>query len=125
MTVTGLDHIVLAVADVARTCAFFETHLGVSATEDAPGKWALRLGAQKINLQPADGVPEIARNTKPGTGNLCLLWDGDVTMLAETLRANGVEILTGPAERLGAGGPILSIYFRDPDGNLIEVGQPL
>ena len=125
MAVTGLDLIVLAVADVARTCTFYETHLGITVSEDAPGKWALRMGAQKINLQPADGLPEIARNTKPGTANLCLLWDGDVTRLARTLRDAGIEILAGPGERLGAGGPILSIYFHDPDGNLVEVGQPL
>lgn len=125
MSVTGLDHIVLAVKDVAATRAFYESCLGIRSVEEKPGKWSLRLGAQKINLQPADALPEIARNTVPGTANLCLLWDGDVEAVARSLRSAGVTILAGPAERSGAEGPILSIYFHDPEGNLVELGQPL
>lgn len=125
MTVTGIDHIVLAVADVAATCAFYARLPGVEPLEETPGKWALFAGSQKISLQPARAVPEIARNTLPGTANLCFRADGGVRDLARRLADEGVTILRGPAEASGATGPILSIYFHDPDGNLVEVGEPL
>ena len=112
-------------ADVTVMRSFYQELPGVEAVKDVSGTWALRLGNQKGNLQPDDDLPVIARNTLPGTGNLCLLWVGDVRAPAASLCEAGVKILADPAEREGAMGVILSIYFHDPDGNLFEVGQPL
>ena len=123
MKLTGLDHIVLCVADVNRTIAFYERALGMEAHEERPGKWSLHFGSNKISLQDARTAPEIARQTVPGSGNYCVLTDEPVERVAERLRGLGIEIVDGPAEREGATGMILSVYFRDPDGNLVEVSN--
>ena len=123
MKVRALDHIVLAVADVARTCAFYERVLGMTPVEHQPGKWALAFGPNKISLQPADDVPPIARRTTPGSGNFCVLSDVPMNAIVEHLAACGIEIVAGPDARAGATGPILSVYFYDPDGNLVEVSN--
>jgi catechol 2,3-dioxygenase-like lactoylglutathione lyase family enzyme len=70
-------------------------------------------------------MPAITRNTVPGSGNFCLLTDTPIADLAAHLRREGIAILAGPAERAGAAGPLLSLYVTDPDGNLIEVSNPL
>jgi len=123
MHVTSLDHIVLVVADVARTCAFYETTLGMRAVEHRPGQWALQFGANKISLQEAGNVPSIARRTMPGTGNFCVLTDVPIGDVVEHLSKSGVTIVDGPAERVGAAGRLRSVYFHDPDGNLVEVSN--
>jgi catechol 2,3-dioxygenase-like lactoylglutathione lyase family enzyme len=125
VAVHALDHIVLCVADVAATRAFYESLLGMEPREERPGKWSLHFGAAKISLQDSKTAPAIARDTLPGSGNFCLLTDVPVAEAAERLQASGVEIVDGPGERAGATGPILSIYFRDPDGNLVEVSNRL
>jgi catechol 2,3-dioxygenase-like lactoylglutathione lyase family enzyme len=121
MQVYALDHIVLVVADVARTCAFYERTLGMQPVEHRPGQWALEFGANKISLQPAASVPPIARRTSPGSGNFCVLTDSPVEDVVEHLRREKVEIVEGPAPRVGAAGNLISVYFYDPDGNLVEV----
>jgi catechol 2,3-dioxygenase-like lactoylglutathione lyase family enzyme len=121
----GLDHIVLCVADVERAIAFYQETLGMEPREERPGKWSLHFGANKISLQDARTAPDIARETVRGSGNYCVLTDEPVDRLAVTLRARGIEIVAGPDERDGATGKILSVYFRDPDGNLVEVSNPL
>ena len=125
MKLSGLDHIVLCVADVERTLAFYERVLGMQPREERPGKWSLHFGANKISLQDARTVPDIARNTTPGSGNFCVLTDEPVQRVADVLRGLGIAIVDGPAERDGATGRILSVYLRDPDGNLVEVSNPL
>ena len=125
MKITGLDHIVLCVADVGRTVAFYERVLGMQPREERSGKWSLHFGSNKISLQDARSVPELARETVPGSGNFCVLSDEPVEYFASALRGMGIEIVAGPAEREGATGKLLSVYFRDPDGNLIEVSNPL
>ena len=125
MKVRALDHIVLCVADVARSCRFYADLLGMEPREERPGKWSLHFGDHKISLQDARTAPSIARDTVPGSGNFCLLTDTPVAEAAALLAATGVEIVDGPGERAGAAGPILSIYFRDPDGNLVEVSNAL
>jgi catechol 2,3-dioxygenase-like lactoylglutathione lyase family enzyme len=122
---TGLDHIVLCVADVNRTVAFYERALGMEAREERPGKWSLHFGSNKISLQDVRTAPDIARQTAPGSGNYCVLTDEPVERVAERLRGLGIEIVEGPAERQGAAGRILSVYLRDPDGNLVEVSNRL
>ena len=76
-------------------------------------------------LQPAGNLPDIAQNTQAGAGNLCLLTDENIARVKDRLIASGIAILQGPVERAGATGPIQSIYLHDPDGNLVEIGQPL
>ena len=124
MGITGFDHIVLCVADVAATVRFYRDLLGLRAAEERPGKWALYFGDHKISLQDPQTLPAIARNTVPGSGNFCLLSTTPVAEHARVLRQAGVEIEVEPSPREGARGPILSIYFRDPDGNLVEIASP-
>jgi catechol 2,3-dioxygenase-like lactoylglutathione lyase family enzyme len=125
IAVRALDHIVLCVRDVAATRRFYEDLLGMEPREERPGKWSLHFGAQKISLQDAESSPAIARDTVPGSGNFCLLTDAPMDEIVALLAEAGVPIVDGPGERAGATGPILSVYFRDPDGNLVEVSNPL
>jgi catechol 2,3-dioxygenase-like lactoylglutathione lyase family enzyme len=125
MHVRSLDHIVLCVADVAATCRFYERVLGMESREERPGKWSLHFGDNKISLQDAAAAPGIAADTVPGSANFCMLSDVPVAQIVAHLAREGVEIVAGPGERAGATGPILSVYFRDPDGNLVEVSNQL
>ncbi len=123
ITMRAFDHIVLCVADVAKTCRFYERVLGMEAREERPGKWSLYFGANKISLQDAAAAPTLASGTVPGSGNFCLLTDVPLDEVVSHLRTEGVAIVDGPGERTGAVGPIRSVYFRDPDGNLVEVSN--
>jgi catechol 2,3-dioxygenase-like lactoylglutathione lyase family enzyme len=125
MKITAFDHIVLSVTDVSRTISFYEKILGMQSREERPGKWSLHFGSNKISLQDARSVPNIARETIPGSGNFCVLTDEPVKNVANVLRELGIDILAGPDVREGATGKLLSVYFRDPDGNLIEVSNRL
>ena len=120
---TRLDHIVLCVADVAATRAYYERVLGVEAREERPGKWSLHFGDHKISLQDAGTAPDIARDTVPGSGNFCILTEDPIEAVVEHLKREGVAIRVGPAERDGAVGRIMSVYFNDPDGNLVEISN--
>ena len=125
MKLTGFDHIVLCVRDLEATIDFYRDLLGMEPREERPGKWSLHFGANKISLQDAIANPDIASDTVPGTGNFCVLTDEPVERFAGVLRDRGIEITAGPGERDGATGHILSVYFRDPDGNLVEVSNRL
>ncbi|HYI48245.1 MAG TPA: VOC family protein [Allosphingosinicella sp.] len=120
--VEAIDHIVLAVRDVAATRRFYEDLLGMETREERPGKYSLHFGTQKISLHAAS-APSIAKDTIPGSGNFCLLTDMPVGDVVTQLAKAGVAIVDGPGERAGATGPILSVYFHDPDGNLVEVSN--
>lgn len=121
--IDALDHIVLCVRDVTATIAFYGRVLGMEARQERPGKWSLHFGANKISLQDAAAAPSIARDTVPGSGNFCLLSQTPMAEIAAWLGREGVAIVDGPGERAGAVGPVLSVYFRDPDGNLVEVSN--
>ena len=123
MRITGLDHIVLAVADIERTKEFYKRTLGVEAVEQRPGQWALVMGKNRISLQKAGAMPALAVNTTAGSANFCLITDEPIAEVAEALGRHGVKVLEGPIPRIGAAGPIVSVYFRDPDGNLVEVSN--
>jgi catechol 2,3-dioxygenase-like lactoylglutathione lyase family enzyme len=125
MQILRLDHIVLCVADVQRSIDFYSSLLGMQPREERPGKWSLHFGPSKISLQEAMSAPSIARETVPGSGNFCVLTSEPVERFASELQAKGVAIVAGPGEREGATGKLLSIYFRDPDGNLVEVSNLL
>ncbi len=127
--VQSLDHLVLTVADIEATCAFY-AHLGMEPIQFTPAagppRWALRFGAQKINLHPAAApFDPKARVPTPGSADLCFLTEVPLEDWIGHLRAAGLDIEEGPVPRSGANGPILSIYLRDPDGNLIEVSEPV
>jgi catechol 2,3-dioxygenase-like lactoylglutathione lyase family enzyme len=117
-----LDHLVLTVADVPATCAFYRRVLGMETVTFGTGRKALVFGEQKINLHPAgrEFEPKAMRPT-PGSADLCLIAATSLEAVAAHLAVCGVGIEEGPVARTGAVGPITSLYFRDPDGNLIEV----
>ena len=122
--VERLDHLVLTVASIEKTVAFYETVMGMTAIRFGAGnqRVALRFGEQKINLHEVGGEFE-PKADKPtaGSGDLCFIVD-NFSAVAAHLKACGVEIIDrGP--RSGALGDIRSIYFRDPDNNLIEVSE--
>jgi catechol 2,3-dioxygenase-like lactoylglutathione lyase family enzyme len=121
--IDALDHIVLCVRDVQVTIAFYGRVLGMEARQERPGKWSLHFGANKISLQDAAASPSIARDTAPGSGNFCLLTETPMAEIVAALKREGVAIVDGPGERAGATGAILSVYFKDPDGNLVEVSN--
>jgi len=123
-TVTALDHIVLNVSDVAATRAFYERVLGMESREERPGKWSLHFGENKISLQDEQSLPAIAARTLPGTGNFCVISDTDLGEWRAHLEREGVEIVAS-GKREGATGLIDSLYFTDPDGNLVEVSNRL
>ena len=125
MQVRSFDHIVLCVVDVAATSPFYERVLGMQSREERPGKWSLHFGDNKISLQDAAAAPGIAADTVPGSGNFCLLSDVPIADVVAHLGHERVEIVAGPGERVGATGPILSVHFRVPDGNLVEVSNQL
>jgi catechol 2,3-dioxygenase-like lactoylglutathione lyase family enzyme len=123
--ISALDHLVLTVADVEATCGFYERVLGMETITFAGSRKALRFGNQKINLHEAGREFEPkARHPTPGSADLCLLADTPLSEVGAHLDACGVPVLEGPVPRTGATGPIVSVYFRDPDGNLIEVSNP-
>ncbi|WP_426661121.1 VOC family protein [Rhodanobacter aciditrophus] len=122
MKIDSLDHLVLTVADVDASCAFYERVLGMQVVTFGNGRKALAFGAQKINLHPyrREFEPKAERPT-PGSADLCFVSATPLAAVIAHLQANGVEVLEGPVPRTGARGPVSSVYFRDPDRNLIEV----
>jgi len=121
-----LDHLVLTVADIDATVDFYTRVLGMQAVTFGTGRTALAFGRSKINLHRAghEFEPKAHRPT-PGSADVCLIADGPLDQVITELTAHGVPIEEGPVERTGAAGPILSVYFRDPDQNLIEVSTYL
>ncbi|MCB1542153.1 MAG: VOC family protein [Rhodoblastus sp.] len=119
-----LDHLVLTVADIERTCAFYAQVLGMGVETFGAGRTALKFGAQKFNLHQAGREFEPkADRPAPGSADLCLIATTPLKKVVAHLQAKGVAIEEGPVARTGATGPILSVYFRDPDRNLIEVSN--
>ncbi|MBB6185349.1 VOC family protein [Oleiagrimonas soli] len=129
-SIDHLDHLVIAVTDVETSMAFYQRVLGMRRIEFGAGRLALGFGDQKINVKPwtpalADLPCEAARPT-PGSADLCLITTTPIATVMQHLARCGVP-LDGPApvQRTGARARLLSVYFRDPDGNLIEVSNEL
>ncbi|MCC7227999.1 MAG: VOC family protein [Burkholderiaceae bacterium] len=124
MKIDRLDHLVLTVADIERTCAFYSGILGFEVLRFGEGRVALGFGNQKINLHQTgkEFEPKALRPTA-GSGDLCFIAATPVDEVIRELNAAGVAIEEGPVERTGAIGRIRSIYLRDPDQNLLEISN--
>ncbi len=121
-----LDHFVLTVQDIDATCRFYEQVLKMNTVIFGNGRRALQYGGQKINLHQAGREFEPkARHPVSGSADLCFLTSVPLEQVVQHVESCGVEIIEGPVQRTGAMGPILSVYLRDPDGNLIELSQAL
>ncbi|MGD0887513.1 MAG: VOC family protein [Thermodesulfovibrionales bacterium] len=124
MNIDRLDHLVLTVNDIEATCSFYKRVLGMEVVVFGGGRKALSFGAQKINLhQRSNEYEPKAFKPTPGSGDLCFVTSVPISEVLEHLKSNGIEIIEGPVRRTGAMGPIMSVYFRDPDLNLIEVSN--
>jgi catechol 2,3-dioxygenase-like lactoylglutathione lyase family enzyme len=124
MHIDSLDHLVLTVRSIEATCEFYERVLGMQSVTFGNGRKALQFGRQKINLHQAgrEFEPKAARPT-PGSGDLCFITSIPLEQVIAHLHACNVAIIEGPVSKIGAMGPILSVYVRDPDGNLIEISN--
>ena len=124
ITITNIDHLVLTVKDIEQTCNFYRRNLGMEVVTFGDDRKALVFGDQKINLhqQGKEISPHAAKPT-PGSADLCFISETPIDRIIEVLLGNGVDIIEGPVERTGAVGQITSIYFRDPNGNLLEISN--
>ncbi|HWN20669.1 MAG TPA: VOC family protein [Gaiellaceae bacterium] len=118
-----LDHAVIAVSDWARSNAFYRDVLGAELVSRGDGSYVYRFGEQQLNVHGPGGRPfPVARDpVRPGNSDLCFVWDGPIEAAVDHLRARNVEIEEGPVPRAGARGDGSSVYFRDPDGSLLEL----
>lgn len=126
MQLDAIDHVVLTVRDIPASVAFYTRVLGMHEEVFGEGRRALVFGRCKLNLHQAgrEFEPKAAQPT-PGAVDLCLIARTPLADIADQLAAQGIAIEQGPIERTGAQGPLLSLYVRDPDGNLIELSNPL
>lgn len=126
MIIDHLDHIVLTVADVDKTLQFYHQVLGMQIEEFNQGRKALRFNQQKINLhQKGQEIDPKADRPTPGAGDLCFISQTPMDEIVAELHYHQIPIELGPVERTGATHKIYSVYFRDPDQNLLEVSNSL
>ncbi len=124
MQIERLDHLVLTVADIDVTCAFYKRVMGMGVVTFENGRKALVFGQQKINLHEygKEFEPKAILPTK-GSADLCFVASTPISEVVQHLHTEQVDIIEGPVERTGAIGKLTSVYFRDPDGNLVEVSN--
>ena len=118
-----LDHCVIAVSEWERSNRFYRDVVGAEIIQVAEQRWAYRLAGTQLNVHGpgVDVSDNVARlPVRPGNSDLCLVWPGPIAGAAAHLGRHGVEIELGPVERFGARGRGVSVYFRDPDGSLLE-----
>lgn len=119
-----VDHLVLTVKSIDKTCEFYSEVLGMEVVTFGNGRKALLFRNQKINLHEAGHEFEPkASKPVPGSADLCFISKTPLQDVIQHLTKKNIEIIDGPVTRTGAKGPIRSVYFRDPDGNLIEVSN--
>jgi catechol 2,3-dioxygenase-like lactoylglutathione lyase family enzyme len=124
MKIDSLDHLVLTVKDIETTASFYSTVLGMDVITFGGGRKALSFGTQKINLhQHGKEFKPKAQHPTPGSADLCFITSVPLPEVVNHLSSCNVAVIDGPVQRTGATGPILSVYFRDPDMNLIEVSN--
>lgn len=117
-----LDHVVIAVTDWARSNAFYREVLGAELVPHGAG-WRYRFGGQQLNVHGPGlrGEPVARDPVRPGNSDLCFVWEGTPEDAIAHLRSRGVDPELGPVTRHGARGEGTSVYFRDPDGTLLEL----
>ncbi|WP_446742931.1 VOC family protein [Silvibacterium acidisoli] len=122
--ITHIDHLVLTVRSIDKTCQFYERALGFERETMPNGRTALRFGKCKLNLHQADHIfdPRAYAPTA-GSADFCLVTDDTLEQVAGKVHSAGFEIESGPVARTGALGAMESVYIRDPDANLIEVSR--
>src|SRR5713226_3470267 len=124
MKIDSIDHVVLTVKDIDATCEFYSKVLGMEVVTFSESRKALSFGSQKINLQQLGRESTlIAEKPTPGSGDLCFITSVSLSDVIGHLNSCGVKLIGGPVERNGARGLMMSVYFRDPDMNLIEVSN--
>ena len=118
-----LDHCVIAVSDWETSNAFYRDVVGAEILDVGEGRYAYRLGDTQLNVHgPGVDVGSLAARlpVQPGNSDLCFVWAGPIKDAVEHLVAQGIDVESGPMDTFGAGGRGTSIYFRDPDGTLLE-----
>jgi len=124
MKIDRIDHVVLTVKDISATCDFYSKVLGMEVVTFGEGRKALAFGSQKINLQQFGRESTlIAEKPTPGSADVCFITSVPVFEVIAHLQSFGVKLIGGPVERNGARGEMMSVYFRDPDLNLVEVSN--
>ncbi|MDR0193582.1 MAG: VOC family protein [Myroides sp.] len=124
MQIKNIDHIVLTVADIAKTIEFYTTVLGLELETFKENRKALKFGAQKINLhQKGNEFEPKALHPTTGSADLCFITTTPVEEVLLELNTKGIPIVEGIVDRTGANGSIKSVYIRDPDNNLIELSN--
>ena len=124
IAIDRIDHVVITAFDLERTIDFYTRVLGMEAITFAGGRWGLAFGRQKINLHQSgrEFEPKALKPT-PGSMDLCFITGTPLAEVVAHLKGCGVVIAEGPVAKSGAMGPMMSVYFRDPDGNLVEVSN--
>ena len=119
----SLDHVVISVSDAGRSDAFYRDVLGAEVLDLPRGRRAYRFGDQQLNVHIPGSTPEPVAKIRiaPGNSDLCFVWDGPIDGAIAHLKAHGVAIELGPVGRTGGRGDGTSVYFRDPDGSLLEL----
>ena len=126
MKIDYLHHLVLTVSNIEATTTFYTSVLGMGIVTFASDRKALSFGSQKINLhQYQKEFEPKAQQPTPGSADLCFITSTPLSEVINHLTACNVAVIEGPVQRTGATGSILSVYFRDPDMNLIEVSNYL
>jgi catechol 2,3-dioxygenase-like lactoylglutathione lyase family enzyme len=126
MQLDHLDHIVLTVHDIQATCEFYSRVLGMQVVTFDDSRKALHFGSQKINLHlKGKEIEPKAQYPTPGSADLCFLTSVPLEHVIAHLQSCHVSLLLGPIEQTGATKHLVSLYFRDPDGNLLEVSNTL
>ena len=118
---TRFDHCVIHVSEWEPSNAFYRDVMGAELVQ-RPHGWAYRFGDRQLNVHgPGVQPAEVARlPVQPGNSDLCFEWDGPIAAAVEHLKKHGIAVERGPMVRFGAKGPGTSVYFRDPDGSLME-----
>jgi len=124
MRIDSIDHVVFTVKDINASCEFYSKVLGMEVVTFGEGRKALAFGSQKINLQQLGRESTlIAEKPTPGSADICFVTSVPLSEVIAHLNSSGVRLVGGPVERNGARGMMTSMYFRDPDLNLVEVSN--